>query len=73
MKSLQFMQNIQNIPGATDTDTIIVPDVGHRDEENDDQNGDSQTPIDKFPSAPVREPGDEAPINENPREPVRIM
>ncbi len=66
------MQNLQNIPGATDIDTPM-PDDRAPSEEKRNERRDYPLPSAKIPSAPVGEPNAEPPINENPRAPQRIM
>lgn len=66
------MQNLQNIPGETDVD-IPMPDDRAPSEEKRNQGGDVPFPSDKIPSAPVEEPNSQPSMNENPREPQRIM
>jgi hypothetical protein len=66
------MQNLQNIPGETDVDTPM-PDDHRPNEEKRNQRGDVPLPSDKIPSAPVEEPKSQPSMNENPREPQRIM
>jgi hypothetical protein len=66
------MQNLQNIPGDTDIENPL-PDDRAPSEEKRNQRSDYPVPNDKIPSAPVEEPNAGAPINENPREPQRIM
>ena len=66
------MQNLQNIPGDTDLDNPIVDDRAPSEEKRNERR-DYPLPSDKIPSAPITEPNKPAPINENPREPQRIM
>ena len=66
------MQNLQNIPGDTDIDNPLPDDRAPSGEKRSPRS-DYPLPTDKIPSAPVEEPNTEAPINENPREPQRIM
>ncbi|HEX9927561.1 MAG TPA: hypothetical protein VGB02_03345 [Pyrinomonadaceae bacterium] len=66
------MQNLQNIPGDTDIDNPLR-DERAPSEEKRNQRSDYPLPTDKIPSAPVEEPNAETPINENPRQPERIM
>ncbi len=66
------MQNLQNIPGDTDLDNPLGDDRVPGEENRSGQNS-YPLPTDKIPSAPVEEPNGEMPINENPREPQRIM
>lgn len=66
------MQNLQNIPGDTDIENPL-PDDRAPSEEKRNRRSDYPLPTDKLPSAPVEEPNAGTPINENPREPQRIM
>ena len=66
------MQNLQNIPGDSDLDNSILEDLEPSEEKRNERN-DYPLPTDKLPSAPVKEPNAEIPINEVPREPKRIM
>jgi hypothetical protein len=66
------MQNLQNIPGETDVDIPIPNDRAPSDEQRNQRN-DVPVPSDKIPSAPVEEPNSQPSMNENPREPQRIM
>jgi hypothetical protein len=66
------MQNLQIIPGDTDIDNPL-PDDRAPSEEKRDRRNDYPLPTDKIPAAPVEEPNAETPINENPRQPQRIM
>ena len=66
------MQNLQQIPGDTDVENPL-PDDRAPSEEKRNHRSDLPLPTDRIPSAPVNEPNNSTPINENPREPVRIM
>ncbi|MDQ4122075.1 MAG: hypothetical protein M3209_11595 [Acidobacteriota bacterium] len=66
------MQNLQNIPGDTDIENPL-PDDQAPSEEKGNNRRDYPLPTDKLPTAPVEEPNAGTPINENPREPQRIM
>ncbi|MEP6925065.1 MAG: hypothetical protein ABI954_11420 [Pyrinomonadaceae bacterium] len=72
MKKAEGMTNAQNIPGDTDFD---APPQNEQDRLREKDN--QQVPPDKQPFiAPVSDPPhdrDKKPINENPREPTRIM
>jgi hypothetical protein len=68
------MQNLQQIPGETDVDLPIPFNDEPVQDKRDNQN-EIPVPPGKFPSAPIGEPpsNNQTPINENPREPQRIM
>ena len=66
------MQNLQNIPGDTDLDNSIPSDISPTEKKRNERS-DYPLPTDKLPSAPIKEPNVEIPINEVPREPKRIM